>query len=230
MNPEEPVRRAYRGFAPLYDAFYGAVLEPGRRVAIRGMNLRSGARVLEVGVGTGLSLSAYPEDVRVTGVDISPEMLRRARTRADLRGLVQVADLRVMDARAIDYDDASFDVVVAMYVVSVTPEPEQVIAEMRRVCRPAGQLVIVNHFRTTSRLVRWTERLLQPLHRRVNYSAELDQDEFVQRTGLKVMQSTRANILGYSTVLYCSPRDERPQALEAGPLGDRLESCSSVGY
>lgn len=230
MNPDEPVSRAYRAFAPLYDAFYGAVLEPGRRVAIRGMNLQPGARVLEVGVGTGLSLSAYPQGIRVTGVDIAPEMLRRARRRADLRGLEQVEDLRVMDARALEYGDASFDVVVAMYVVSVTPEPERVIAEMRRVCRPDGQLVIVNHFRTTSRVVRLTEKLLQPLHRLVNYSAELDHDTFVQRTGLTVMRSTRANILGYSSVLYCSPRDDRPRARGPEPQGDRFESCGSVGY
>jgi phosphatidylethanolamine/phosphatidyl-N-methylethanolamine N-methyltransferase len=211
MTSEDTVGRAYRTFAPVYDAVFGAVLEPGRRTAIRGMDLQPGARILEVGVGTGLSLANYPQDAEVTGVDISPAMLARARNRAARRGLTQVRELAVMDARELVYPDASFDLVVAMYVVSVTPEPEQVVAEMIRVCRPGGHLVIVNHFRTTSRLVRLAEALLRPLHGMVNYSSELDHDEFLQRTGLRVIRSTRVNILGYSTILYCSRDDLVPE-------------------
>jgi phosphatidylethanolamine/phosphatidyl-N-methylethanolamine N-methyltransferase len=217
MTSEDRVGRAYHTFAPVYDAVYGAVLEPGRRTAIRGMDLQPGARILEVGVGTGLSLAAYPVDAEVTGVDISPAMLARARRCAARRGLAQVKELAVMDARELVYPDASFDLVVAMYVVSVTPEPEHLVAEMLRVCRPGGQLVIVNHFRTTSRLVRWTEALLRPLHGMVNYSAELDHDEFLQRTGLRVIRSMRANILGYSTILYCSREDLVPEDCFSGP-------------
>jgi len=230
MNTDEPVGRAYRSFAPLYDAVYGAVLEPGRRAAIREMDLQPGARVLEVGVGTGLALSAYPEGAHITGVDISSEMLERARKRIAVTGLADVVDLRVMDARTLDYPDATFDAVVAMYVVSVTPEPERVIAEMRRVCRPDGQLVIVNHFRTTSRAVRVTEKLLRPLHRMVNYSAELDYDEFVQRTGLEVIRSSRANILGYSTVLHCRSRGASPQRPAPHSVNEGPDSCSSPSY
>lgn len=200
---DEPVGRAYRSFAPLYDAVYGAVLNPGRRAAVRQMDLQSGARVLEVGVGTGLALAAYPKGAQITGVDISSEMLERARRRVALRRFSHVMDLRVMDARSLEFPDASFDTVVAMYVISVTPEPKRVIAEMRRVCRPGGQVMIVNHFRTDSRPVRMVEKLLRPLHRMVNYSAELDYDDFVQSSGLEVIRSSRANILGYSTILHC---------------------------
>jgi phosphatidylethanolamine/phosphatidyl-N-methylethanolamine N-methyltransferase len=146
MESVEQVGRAYRAFAPAYDAFFGAVLEPGRRAAIWGMDLRPGARVLEVGVGTGLSLAAYPRDVSVFGVDLAPEMLDRARRRVARKGLSQILELKVMDARALDYPDAHFDVVVAMYVVSVTPDPERMVSEVLRVCRPGGQLVIVNIF------------------------------------------------------------------------------------
>lgn len=214
MTSEERVGRAYRGFAPLYDAVYGAVLEPGRRAAVRGMGLRADSRVLEVGVGTGMSLSAYPRDVRVTGIDIAPEMLQRARRRAEHRPFTE---LKVMDARFLDFPDASFDVVAAMYVVSVTPDPERVVAEMARVCKPDGVLVIVNHFRTTARLVRFAEALLRPLHRMVNYSAELDREEFLERTGLRVIRSSRVNILGYSTVLYCArDRSTRGLRIETG--------------
>lgn len=203
MMTDEPVGRAYRSFAPLYDAVYGAVLNPGRRAAVRQMDLQSGARVLEVGVGTGLALAAYPKGAQITGVDISSEMLERARRRVALRRFSHVMDLRVMDARSLEFPDASFDTVVAMYVISVTPEPKRVIAEMRRVCRPGGQVMIVNHFRTDSRPVRMVEKLLRPLHRMVNYSAELDYDDFVQSSGLEVIRSSRANILGYSTILHC---------------------------
>lgn len=207
MNNLEQVGRAYRAFAPAYDAFFGAVLEPGRRAAIQGMELRPGARVLEVGVGTGLSLAAYPREVQVFGVDLSPEMLGRARRRVARRGLRQILDLKVMDARALEYPNAHFDVVVAMYVVSVTPEPERMVGEMLRVCRPGGQLVIVNHFRTESSLVRGVERLLRPLHRLVNFRADLDREQFLWNTGLRVQRETQANILGYSTILYCRPDD-----------------------
>jgi phosphatidylethanolamine/phosphatidyl-N-methylethanolamine N-methyltransferase len=211
VETDDRVGRAYRSFAPVYDAFFGAVLEQGPRTAIRGMDLEPGARILEVGVGTGLSLAAYLPGAEVTGVDISPAMLVRARRRVARRGLAQVRELAVMDARGLVYPDARFDVVVAMHVVSVTPEPEQVVAEMLRVCRPGGRLVIVNRFRTTSRLVRWAQTLLRPLHGTVNYSAALDHDEFLQRTGLRVIRSTRANILGYSTILCCSRDDWVPE-------------------
>lgn len=207
MDPLEQVGRSYRVFAPAYDAFFGAVLEPGRRAAILGMNLRPDARVLEVGVGTGLSLAVYPREVQVFGVDLSPEMLDRARRRVARAELNQVRELRVMDARALDYPDAYFDVVVAMYVVSVTPEPERMVNEMLRVCRPGGQLVIVNHFRTESALVRGVERLLRPLHRLVSFRADLDREQFLERTCLQVQRSAQANVLGYSTILYCSPGD-----------------------
>ncbi|HSM28344.1 MAG TPA: class I SAM-dependent methyltransferase [Thioalkalivibrio sp.] len=217
MQSSDAVSRAYRGFAPLYDAFYGKALEPGRRAAIQGMDLQPGQRVLEVGIGTGLSLAAYPPGVKVVGVDIAPEMLEKARRRADRCRRDPAPDLSVMDARALEFPDASFDTVVAMYVVSVSPEPERVVAEMVRVCRPGGAIVIVNHFRTESRLVRWTEAALRPLHRLVNYSAELDRHDFLSRTGLQVVWSARANILGYSTILYCRSEPVAETASEPDP-------------
>lgn len=216
MDSLEEVGRSYRAFAPAYDAFFGAVLEPGRRAAIRGMNLRPDARVLEVGVGTGLSLAAYPREVQVFGVDLSPEMLDRARRRVARAELSQVRELRVMDARALEYPDAHFDVVVAMYVVSVTPNPERMVNEMLRVCRPGGQLVIVNHFRTESGLVRGIETLLRPLHRLVSFRADLDREQFLERTGLQVQRSAQVNVFGYSTILYCSSGDA-----EEGPASSR---------
>ena len=104
-------------------------------------------------------------------------------------------------ARALAYPGTHFDVVVAMYVVSVTPDPERVVSEMLRVCRPGGHLVIVNRFRTESSLSRGIERHLRPLHRLVNFRADLDRAHFLRRTNLQVQRSAQANILGYSTIL-----------------------------
>lgn len=213
MQSSVEVSRAYRGFAPVYDAFYGKVLEPGRRAAVKSMNLDPGQRVLEVGIGTGLSLSAYPAGVAIVGVDIAPEMLVKARRRAHFCRRNPAPELYEMDARQLDFPDASLDAVVAMYVVSVSPEPEKVVAEMVRVCRPGGAVVIVNHFRTDSKWVRWTEAALRPLHRLVNYSPELDRDDFLRRTGLDVVWSAQTNVLGYSTILYCRSRPSASQGI-----------------
>ncbi len=160
--------------------------------------------MLEVGIGTGLSLPLYPRTVKVAGIDLSPEMLARARQRVERRKLGYVEELRAMDAQALDYDDDTFDAVIAMYVVSVAPEPLKVVEEMRRVCRPGGDMVIVNHFHTESRIVQALERyILKPLHHRVHFRADLDYQQFVRESGLQVEDAFRANLLGYSTVLRC---------------------------
>ena len=141
----ESVRSSYRRWAPVYDGTFGAVTRVGRRRAVEYINGRSG-RVLEVGVGTGLALGDYAPHLEVTGVDVSAEMLNKARRKAAALKLTHVAGLREMDARALDFPDDRFDIVVAMYLVSVVPEPETVVAEMARVCKPGGEVLILNHF------------------------------------------------------------------------------------
>lgn len=139
------VQTSYKRWAPVYDGTFGAVTRAGRRRAVEYINGRSG-RVLEVGVGTGLSLGDYAGHLEVSGVDVSAEMLKKARRKAAALDLSHVAELREMDARALDFPDDHFDLVVAMYLVSVVPEPEKVVAEMARVCKPGGEVLIVNHF------------------------------------------------------------------------------------
>ena len=144
MRPEA-VTASYRRWAPVYDRSFGAVTMTGRRRAVAQVNRRRG-RVLEVGVGTGLALAHYAPHLEVTGIDFSAEMLAKAEAKVAALGLAQVVALRRMDARALDFPDASFDTVVAMHLVSVVPEPERVVAEMARVCRPGGEVLILNHF------------------------------------------------------------------------------------
>ena len=141
----ESVKAAYRRYAGIYDAVFGPMLQPGRKALLKALGCRSGDRVLEVGVGTGLALPMYPRDVRVTGIDVSHEMLERARARVARRGLKNVEALLEMDAERMSFPDASFDKVVAMYVVSVVDHPAKLIEELHRVCRPDGEIFLVNH-------------------------------------------------------------------------------------
>ena len=142
---ERAVLSAYRRWAPVYDKTFGLVAAEGRHHTVEIIN-RSQGRVLEVGVGTGLSLPAYKNHLSVTGIDLSPEMLEIADKRVEEEGLTNVEELRVMDAGELDFSDNSFDTVVAMYVMTVVPEPEKVMRELIRVCAPGGQVLLVNHF------------------------------------------------------------------------------------
>lgn len=156
----EAVKAAYRRYANVYDAVFGPVLQPGRKAVIEALGCRPGEKVLEVGVGTGLSLPMYPASVRITGIDLSREMLERARARVARRQLPNVDALLEMDAEVMDFPDATFDKVVAMYVVSVTDRPAQLLHELQRVCRPGGDIFIVNHVRSDNPLVGALEKSL----------------------------------------------------------------------
>lgn len=160
MEPEA-VRSSYRRWAPVYDRTFGAITRAGRAKAVAHINARSG-RVLEVGVGTGLSLASYAPHLEVTGIDFSPEMLAKAEAKVAGVGLAQVVALRQMDARSLDFPDDHFDTVVAMYLVSVVPEPERVVAEMARVCKPGGEVLIVNHFAGDTGMLAALERGFAP--------------------------------------------------------------------
>jgi phosphatidylethanolamine/phosphatidyl-N-methylethanolamine N-methyltransferase len=191
------IRRAYRRYAGIYDTIFGAILEPGRRVAATLANNRSGERVLEVGVGTGLSLPAYRSDVRVVGIDISTEMLARARQRVARLKLRHVEALAEMDAQDIAFPDDSFDTVVAAYTASVVPSVERVVSEMRRVCRPGGRIVIVNHFASPHPLMRRIERALAPLSAKLGFRPDLDLAQFVDLMGLEPVEIRDSNLFGY---------------------------------
>jgi phosphatidylethanolamine/phosphatidyl-N-methylethanolamine N-methyltransferase len=139
------VRRAYRRWAPVYDSTFGRIVDIGVKEATKLINSFEG-RVLEVGVGTGLALPRYKSHLRVTGIDLSPHMLERARGRVARHNLVHVEALLEMDATALDFPDASFDISTAMYVMTVVPDPHKVMLELARVTKPGGHVIIVNHF------------------------------------------------------------------------------------
>lgn len=140
------VRRAYARWAGVYDIVFGGVSSFGRRRAVQAANALPGSDVLEVGVGTGLALPHYDADKRVTGIDLSADMLERARRRVRRERLAHVAALAEMDAEQTSFADDSFDIAVAMFVASVVPNPRRLLAELKRVVRPGGHILFVNHF------------------------------------------------------------------------------------
>jgi phosphatidylethanolamine/phosphatidyl-N-methylethanolamine N-methyltransferase len=170
----EAVKTAYRRYARIYDTVFGPVLQPGRRALLERLGLKSGDRVLEVGVGTGLALSLYPSSVRITGIDVSSEMLEKARTRVARRRLGNVEALLEMDAERMTFPDASFDKVVAMYVVSVVPRPAKLIEELHRVCKPDGEIFIVNHFRSENRFLGAVEKALAGFSSQLGFHPDFD--------------------------------------------------------
>jgi phosphatidylethanolamine/phosphatidyl-N-methylethanolamine N-methyltransferase len=178
----EAVKAAYRRYARIYDVVFGAVLQPGRRAVLEALNLRPGDRVLEVGVGTGISLPLYPREVRITGIDVSREMLEKARAWVARARLSNVEALLEMDAESMAFPDASFDKVVAMYVVSVVPRPAKLLEELHRVCRPDGEIFIVNHFQSDNPIMGRLERALAGFSSQIGFNPDLDLRELVPAT------------------------------------------------
>ncbi|WP_068169492.1 class I SAM-dependent methyltransferase [Neokomagataea thailandica] len=142
----EAVKAAYRRWARVYDTVFGRVSGMGRKRAVAEVNALPGERVLEVGVGTGLALPFYNQNKRITGIDLSEDMLERARMRVLQKGLTNIDDLVEMDAEATRFEDNSFDIAVAMFVASVVPHPDRLLAELKRIVRPGGHILFVNHF------------------------------------------------------------------------------------
>lgn len=189
------VERVYSVMARVYDGFFGWALGPGRRRAVRDLAIEPGEHVLEVGVGTGLSLPLYPSECRVTGIDISAAMLEQARIRLEEIGREGV-DLRKMDARELLFPGGEFDHVLAPYLISVVPEPARVMAEMVRVCRPGGTIIVVNHFRSPSRFLAFFERLLTPMSQWIGFRMDLPIETVTQTPGARVVSVHRVNFLG----------------------------------
>lgn len=195
--------KTYRLFAGPYDLVFGPIFHPGRKEAVRFANDRPAQRILEVGVGTGLSLPHFRADARVVGIDVSREMLAKARRRVARRGLDHVETLVEMDAENMTFPDNSFDAVLALYVASVVPNPARLAAEMRRVCRPGGAVVIVNHFTSANPMMRFVEKRLAPLASRIGFHADFPLDEFLAAAGLAVREIRPSNLFGYWKLLRC---------------------------
>lgn len=194
------VERSYRRYAPLYDLVFGAVLSPGRMAMAQLVARLAPERILEVGVGTGLTLGRYPAQARITGIDVSRDMLAAAQRKVSGKDAGRI-DLRVMDAEAMEFADGAFDCVTLPYVLSVTPNPDRLVAEVRRVCRKGGHIVIVNHF-SGQPPWRSLEVLLRPLAGWLGFRSEFSLEHHVTRHGWKVLSVEPANLLALSRLIH----------------------------
>ncbi len=194
------VRHAYRRWAPVYDFTFGQVAEAGRKHAVKIINSRKG-RVLEVGVGTGLSLPCYGSHLTLTGIDLSPEMLDKARKRVERHGLTNVAGLYEMDAGALAFPDESFDTVVAMYVMTVVPDPERVMRELERVCAAGGEVILVNHFSQEEGVRGFFERKLAPFGDLLGWRPVFDLDRVLVCDDLRLVERRSLRPFGLFTML-----------------------------
>jgi len=186
------VENVYDKLAKVYDLFFGPTLHPGRLQAIERMNIQPGERVLEVGVGTGINLSLYPREADVTGIDFSSSMLEKARERAARPDAAPVRLLQ-MDAAAMRFADDSFDIVYAPYLISVVPDPVKVAQEMRRVCRPGGRIIFLNHFLSPNPLLSRIERWISPFTIHIGFKSDLDLPAFLAQADLQPKSIEKVN-------------------------------------
>jgi len=187
------VANVYEKLASVYDIMFGPVLHPGRVDAIQRMGIKPGDRVLEVGVGTGINAALYPRDCSVTGIDLSAPMLEKARDRIARKGVRNVQVME-MDAADLKFADNTFDIVYAPYVISVVPDPVAVTREMRRVCRPGGRIIILNHFLSSNSMVARVERVISPATVHIGFKADLDLPAFLAQADLHPVSIEKVNV------------------------------------
>ena len=184
------VEGVYDKLAKVYDLTFGPTLHPGRLQAIERMNIQPGERVLEVGVGTGINLSLYPKDAAITGIDYTASMLEKARERA---ARMENTRLLQMDAADLKFADNSFDIVYAPYLISVVPDPVKVAQEMRRVCRPGGRIIFLNHFLSPNPLLSRIERWISPFTIHIGFKSDLDLPAFLAQADLQPKSIEKVN-------------------------------------
>jgi phosphatidylethanolamine/phosphatidyl-N-methylethanolamine N-methyltransferase len=198
------LQKAYARWAPVYDLVFGALFDRGRQAAIAAAE-RVGGRILEVGVGTGISLPGYSVRNRIIGIDLSEAMLRKAQRRVADLSLTNVEKLEIMDAEHLSFPDASFDVVVANHVISTVPNPEAALDECARMLRPGGEMILLSRIGADTGLRHLIEQLLQPLVRRLGWRSEFPWDRFAvwteRRTDVRLVERRPMPPFGHFSLL-----------------------------
>lgn len=218
----ERVKRIYAVYSGFYDLLFDRIFHDSRATAIDLLAILPGERVLEVGVGTGLSLPLYPSHCRVVGIDLSASMLERGRDRVTRHGLHHV-ELHQMDAARMSFQADSFDVVFAAYSITAVPDPRRVILEMARTCKSGGRVVLLNHFRNGNRLMSGLEQVFSPVCAKLGFRSDLELTSILDGTSLNVERVSKVNPLNYWKIVECVNRKPVPYLNGAGwhsiPLG-----------
>ena len=212
------VEKAYARWAPIYDFVFGKVFEAGRNAAIEaaGKVCPPGGRLLEVGVGTGISLPGYPSNIKIVGMDLSEPMLRKAHERVVTQKLANVETLAVMDAMRMAVPDHSFDVIVAQYVITAVPDPEATLDEFARVLKPGGEIILVNHIGAESGLRRLFELGFAPIARRLGWRPEFPfarlADWAARHGGMRIVERRPLPPLGHFALIRFARVQAEPKA------------------
>lgn len=199
------VQRAYELWAPAYDLIFDWIFAPGRAAAIKHLGMGRQDSVLEVGIGTGLNLPLYPATTQLTGIDLSQEMLDKAVERVQNLAMPNVT-LKVMDATSMDFGENEFDRAIATYTISAVPDPVAVLREMRRVVKPGGVIVILNHFRSDHRLFGRAEDLVAPVCTRLGWKSNLAMRPLLQQVGLTPELISKVNLFNGWRLVKCVNR------------------------
>src|SRR5277367_5143858 len=217
---KQTVTKAYDRWAPVYDLVFGAVFERGRDAAIAAAE-RVGGRILEVGVGTGIALPQYSKDCRLCGIDISEQMLRKAEERVAEFGLTNVEGLWVMDAEHLSFPDASFDVIVAQYVITTVPNPEATLDEFARVLKPGGEIILVSRVGAEAGLRRSLEHWFQPAARKLGWRTEFSFERYArwaaQADGVRLVERRAVPPFGHFNLIRFAKDGATGAARQADP-------------
>ena len=217
------VTKAYARWAPVYDLVFGAVFESGRQAAVAAAE-RIGGRILEVGVGTGISLPLYSSNCQLCGIDISGPMLRKAQERVVELKLTNIEGLWVMDAERLSFPDHSFDAVVAQYVITTVPNPEATLDEFARVLKPGGEIVLVSRIGAEAGLRRSLEHWFQPTARKLGWRTEFSFDRYArwaaQTSDMRLVERRAVPPFGHFNLIRFGKtggenRFEQPEAIRA---------------
>ncbi|RPH81659.1 MAG: class I SAM-dependent methyltransferase [Planctomycetaceae bacterium] len=198
--------RLYRELVPAYEALWPMVARRRIRSVIRGMKFQPGQRVLEVGVGTGMSLTAYPRDIDLTGVDLSEDMLAQAEKLIEDERLSHIR-VMPMNAEQLEFEDSSFDVVTSFHVISVVSEPRRMMGEMLRVCKPGGLIVMINHFRSNNP---WIAKMVDSagsVTRHLGWRTDLSLDEVVAEMPLRLERRYKTSPTSLFTIIKATKLD-----------------------
>lgn len=202
MQSQDSVIKIYDRWGRIYDVIFKWVFSEGRNVAVDMLDLKPGERLLEVGVGTGLSLPLYSRRADIVGIDISSKMLEQASDKVAKNNLKNV-ELHVMDAQAMDFPDNSFDCVTACYVVSAAPDPHKVVSEICRVCKPGGRIVFINHFKSHNAVLAKFEELINGVCIHFGWETTLDLDALLKTNNLESAMTEKVNIFDYWRAVLC---------------------------